>query len=36
LNTVEDVVAFGAGPGAEALHGTMDNTALFRIICDNF
>jgi alkaline phosphatase len=36
LNTVDDVVVFGAGPGAEALHGTMDNTSLFRIIRDNF
>lgn len=36
LNTVDDVVVFGAGPGAEALHGTVDNTALFRIIRDNF
>lgn len=36
LNTVDDVVAFGTGPGAEALHGTVDNTALFRIIRDNF
>ncbi|MEY2490950.1 MAG: alkaline phosphatase [Verrucomicrobiota bacterium] len=36
LNTVDDVVVFGSGPGAEALRGTMDNTALFRIIRDNF
>jgi alkaline phosphatase len=36
LNTVDDVVAFGTGPGAEALHGSMDNTALFKIIRDNF
>jgi alkaline phosphatase len=36
LNTVDDVVVFGAGPGAEALHGSMDNTALFTIISDNF
>jgi alkaline phosphatase len=36
LNTVDDVVVFGTGPGAEALHGTVDNTALFRIIRDNF
>jgi len=36
LNTVDDVVAFGTGPGAEALHGSMDNTALFTIIRDNF
>jgi alkaline phosphatase len=36
LNTVDDVVVFGAGPGAEALHGTMDNTSLFKIIRDDF
>jgi alkaline phosphatase len=36
LNTVDDVVLFGTGPGAEALHGSMDNTMLFGIIRDNF
>ena len=36
LNTVEDVVVFGSGPGAEALHGSVENTALFGIIRDNF
>jgi alkaline phosphatase len=36
LNTVDDVLAFGSGPGAEALHGSMENTALFKIIRDNF
>ena len=35
LNTVEDVIAFGHGRGAEALHGTLENTALFNIIRDN-
>jgi alkaline phosphatase len=30
------MVVLGAGPGAEALHGSMDNTALFQIIRDNF
>ena len=34
LNTVEDVVAFGTGPGADALHGTIDNTQIFKIIRD--
>jgi alkaline phosphatase len=34
LNTVEDVVAFGAGPGTEALHGSIDNTQVFKIIRD--
>jgi alkaline phosphatase len=33
---VDDVVVFGAGPGAEALHGSMENTALFGIISNNF
>jgi alkaline phosphatase len=36
LNTVEDVVVFGAGPGAEALRGSTENTALFEIIRNNF
>lgn len=36
LNTVDDVLALGSGPGAEALHGSMENTALFKIIRDNF
>jgi alkaline phosphatase len=36
LNTVEDVLAFGSGPGAEALRGSMENTKLFMIIRDNF
>ena len=34
LETVEDVVSFGTGPGAEALHGTIDNTQVFKIIRD--
>ena len=34
LNTVEDVAAFGAGPGPEALQGLLENTAVFRIIRD--
>lgn len=36
LDTVDDVVILGTGPGAEALHGSVDNTALFGIIRDNF
>ena len=32
LETVEDVVVFGAGPGTDAFHGTLDNTAIFKII----
>ena len=32
LNTVEDVVAFGTGPGTQALHGTIDNTEVFKIL----
>ena len=35
LNTAEDVIAFGSGLGAEALHGTLESTALFEIIRDN-
>ena len=34
LNTVDDVVAFGVGPGTDALHGLLENTAIFRIISD--
>ena len=34
LNTVEDVAAFGAGPGTEALQGLLENTAVFRIVRD--
>jgi hypothetical protein len=36
LPTVDDMVAFGSGPGAENLRGSMKNTALFQIIRDNF
>lgn len=36
LNTVDDMLSFGSGPGAEALHGSMENTMLFMIIRDNF
>jgi alkaline phosphatase len=32
LDTVEDVIIFGAGPGAEKLQGSKDNTAIFKII----
>jgi alkaline phosphatase len=35
LITVDDVVAFGSGPGAENLRGVMDNTVVFTIIRDN-
>jgi alkaline phosphatase len=34
LETVEDVVVFGAGPGTEAFKGSLDNTAIFKIIRD--
>ena len=33
--TTEDVVAFGAGLGADGLHGTVESTAIFEIIRDN-
>ena len=34
LVTVEDVVAFGSGPGTDALQGVIDNTDVFRILRD--
>jgi alkaline phosphatase len=34
LNTAEDVLAVGRGPGSEKLHGFMDNTAIFRLLRD--
>ena len=36
LNTVDDMLAFGSGPGANNLRGSMKNTALFEIIRSNF
>ena len=34
VNTAEDVIALGAGLGAERLHGFLDNTDIFRILRD--
>ena len=34
LNTVDDTVGFGAGPGTEALRGSTNNTTIFRILRD--
>jgi alkaline phosphatase len=34
LVTVEDVVAFGNGPGTEALQGVVESTAVFKILRD--
>jgi alkaline phosphatase len=34
LITVEDVVAFGSGPGTDALHGVMDATVVFNVLRD--
>jgi hypothetical protein len=34
LNTVEDMAAFGSGPGSEALQGVLENTSVFRILRD--
>jgi alkaline phosphatase len=34
LVTVEDVVAFGSGPGTDALEGVIDSTAVFRTLRD--
>jgi len=33
--TTDDVVAFGTGLGADALHGTLESTAIFEIVRDN-
>ncbi len=35
LETVDDVVVFGTGPGTESFHGSLDNTAIFKIIRDS-
>jgi len=35
LCTVEDVIAFGSGPGTDVLRGVLDNTRIFEIIRDN-
>ncbi len=35
LNTTSDVLALGAGLGADALHGVIENTAIFDIVQDN-
>jgi alkaline phosphatase len=34
LETVEDAVVFGSGQGTDRFHGTLDNTAIFKIIRD--
>lgn len=34
LPTIGDAAAFGSGRGSEALHGTIDNTEIFRILQD--
>ena len=34
LVTVEDVIAFGNGPGTEALQGVVESTAVFKILRD--
>jgi alkaline phosphatase len=34
LETVEDVVIFASGQGAEQVHGSIDNTAIFKLIRD--
>ncbi len=35
LGTVEDVIAFGSGPGTDDLRGVIDNTVIFEIIRDH-
>jgi alkaline phosphatase len=34
LNTAEDVIAIGQGPGSEKLHGFLDNTDIFQLLKD--
>jgi alkaline phosphatase len=34
LNTVDDILAAGAGPGSDALQGSLENTAIFQILRD--
>jgi len=34
LNTVDDTVGVGSGPGTEALRGSTDNTTIFKILRD--
>jgi alkaline phosphatase len=34
LSTLDDVVAFGSGPGTNALAGSVENTTIFKIIRD--
>ena len=34
LNSVNDVIVFGTGPGTEALQGVVENTMVFKIIRD--
>lgn len=34
LNSAEDVLAVGKGPGAEKLHGFMESTGIFRLLKD--
>jgi len=34
LSTLDDVVAFGSGPGTDALAGSIENTTIFKIIRD--
>ncbi len=34
-NSVDDMVAFGSGMGADVLRGSTDNTAIFQILRDN-
>ncbi len=34
LNRVDDVIAFGSGPGTDALQGSVENTIVFKIIRD--
>ncbi len=35
VHSVDDMIVQAAGPGAERIHGYMDNTELFRVIADS-
>ena len=34
VHSGEDVIVTAAGPGSEQVHGSMDNTEIFRVIAD--
>ena len=34
VHSGEDVIVTAAGPGSERVHGSMDNSEIFRVIAD--